>query len=572
MTPLRIAIDVTPIHPGGANGGAKRFVLDLIEGLARRGPHRYLLLTAAHNHDELASFEAVDVERMDVTGRSAPLGLPDAGIDLLFCPMTAPTYAETGIPTVSTLYDLQHVTYPWFFSADELAHRVAFYRELVARVDHVVCISEFSRQAALTHLSLAAERASTVHIALHHRLAPVPAAAAWAALGRHTLPPCRFAFYPANFWPHKNHRLLVTAFARFCHDHPDVPLHLVLTGEPLGEAATIRTAVERMGLSQRVHLLDYVPDEVMQALWSAGEFLVFPSLYEGFGIPVLEALHLGMPVLCSREGSLPEVAGEDVLYFDARDPGTMVDAFATATRAPDALLARARAGQGRVARLAPDAAVAAYVAVFERVAGARRRPSLARRVRLVMIDRRRALAHTWLDAGRTAFRAGKRTEALARVSQAIALAPEFTPTLIAPLVRQARRVPVMRAWARALETHRWLQGTALHLDGWAGPVLEVEVEIEARAGKAVVRLDATPPPGPPQALTLEAFLDGAPLGAVTIAPAAAIRPAWTAPGAAGRHRLRIVASRFVVPDDLLRNGDTRPLSYRVSAITIAVED
>jgi glycosyltransferase involved in cell wall biosynthesis len=371
MSTLRIAVDVTPIRAGGECGGAKPFVLELLKGMAaapRR--HEYLLLTAGHNDGEFAAHDALNVtrRRVDTIDRqAAPRRLRDQGIDVLFCPMTAPTFAEPGVPTVSILYDLQHVAYPWFFSTTELAHRTAFYRQLSEVVDHVVCISEFSRISLIRHVGVHPDRTSVAPIAIHDRVPRCEPDAAWQVLAGSGFPRCRFAFYPANFWPHKNHRMLLVAFGRFLKNRPDSDLHLVLTGEHLGEGAGIASAIERMGLTSRVHVLGFVPDTQLGALWSTASFLVFPSLFEGFGIPLTEAMQFGIPILCSREGSLPEVGGDEAVYFDARRPQSVIDALGMAVDHPEEMRRRTIRAQDRLSAYRPAAVVERYLDVFDRV-------------------------------------------------------------------------------------------------------------------------------------------------------------------------------------------------------------
>ncbi len=384
---LRIAVDVTPIRADGANGGAKPFVLELLSDLAARRRHTYTLLTTAHNHQAFAAFEAKGMKRLPVDGMAPPIGLARRGFDVLFCPMTSPQFAEPGVATVCTLYDLQHLAYPWFFSGAELAHRTQFYQALCERADAIVAISEFSRNALMGHFDVPVDRTSVVPIAIHQRLAIPTAAEARSVLSALGVPAAPFAFYPANFWPHKNHRFLFMAFERFLHDVPDADLHLVLTGDMLDRGTEIRASIARMGLADRVHVLGFVTDVQLAAIWREATLLVFPSLYEGFGIPVLEALQFGKPVLSSREGSLPEVGGDDVTYFDARDPQTLIDALREVLRDLPAAARRAEAARERIAQADSCKSADHYAQIFERVAAARpnalreRRPPWIRRAR-----------------------------------------------------------------------------------------------------------------------------------------------------------------------------------------------
>ncbi len=137
----------------------------------------------------------------------------------------------------------------------------------------------------------------------------------------------RFLLYPANFWPHKNHRMLLTAFKMYRARNPGSELGLVCTGTPNADMECLRDAVARMELEGAVSFPGDVSDEVFTALIQACQALIFPSLYEGFGIPVLEAMARGKPVLCSRVTSLLEVAGDAAVYFDPRKPAEIVRAI-----------------------------------------------------------------------------------------------------------------------------------------------------------------------------------------------------------------------------------------------------
>jgi glycosyltransferase involved in cell wall biosynthesis len=365
VKPLRIAVDVTPLLPGGVCGGAKPFVLELLSALVDAPTrHEYQLLTAPHNHEAFASYDRAWVSRRCLDGSTTELGLRAEKTDLLFCPMTAPTYAEAGVRTVSVLYDLQHLTFPWFFSGEELAHRNAFYRALIERADHVVCISEFSQISLIRHLGATPARTTAVPIAIQNRLPAVDADVAWDRLARLGVRPCRFAFYPANFWPHKNHRLLLMAFGRFAAEHPEQDLHLVLSGDALNEGATMRAVIEQMGLADRVHILGFVSDDDLAAVWTVATVLVFPSLFEGFGIPLTEAMYYGKPIVCSRAGSLPEVGGEEAFYFDARNPETLIQALLAALENTDDVRQRVARGRERLAAYDPGRIAERYLEVF----------------------------------------------------------------------------------------------------------------------------------------------------------------------------------------------------------------
>jgi glycosyltransferase involved in cell wall biosynthesis len=395
-----IAVDMTPLLPGGENGGAKIFAIELLRSLQRHVPNfRFVLLTAAWNHEELAMLDGPTMSRLCVlTGKTNGKISPNAqypgrlrrrlgkmtrsirqfsqtgvtsrrllgslGVGLLFCPFTAPTYAEPGIPTVSVLYDLQHRDYPQFFSPHEIGVRDLFMKELRERADHIVCISEHVRQTVLTYLKTDPERTHTAHVCIQSRLSAPDQKTIENERLRLGIAHRPYMFYPANFWPHKNHRMLLTAFGIFLSRNPKSPLDLVFTGALDDFEKELKRAVERMGLRDRVHFLGFLPQAQLEVVWYACDFLIFPSLYEGFGIPVLEAMSIGKPVLCSNTTSLPEVAGEAALYFDPRKPDDMVKCIERMTGDPHLKKELAEKGLAHATNFSHEKMRDTYTAIF----------------------------------------------------------------------------------------------------------------------------------------------------------------------------------------------------------------
>jgi hypothetical protein len=137
--------------------------------------------------------------------------------------------------------------------------------------------------------------------------------------------PERFAFYPANMWPHKNHRLLLLALHRLRQMY-GMSLSLVLTGDDLGQWEELEAIARHFHLHEDIHYLGYVPAEDLPGLYRGAALLLCPSLFEGFGIPLTEAMTLGCPIAAANVASVPEVVGDAALLFDPRQP----DSIATA--------------------------------------------------------------------------------------------------------------------------------------------------------------------------------------------------------------------------------------------------
>lgn len=353
---MRVAIDVVPIRPGGQIGGASHLVCELIAGLATQYKEdKFILLTGDWNHDFFQPFEQYGVERVCIASSMSSTKKPlftylskklisrvsdylkkglkikqrtrvlkDCNIDVLLCAMSATTNAEPGIPTVSLIYDIQHEFYPQFFSQQELNHRRSFYKEICATADAIICISQFTKDTFINKLNYPSDKAYVIHISIQDRIAFPEPDKITTVLKKYNLEKIEYGYFPANFWPHKNHQILLTAYAMFLKQNPNTNMHMVFTGALLETNQIIRDAVQQMGLSEKVHFLGYVPEDDLSAILAGCRFLIFPSLFEGFGIPVAEAMSFGKPVLCSNVTSLPEVGGDAALYFDPRRPSEIV--------------------------------------------------------------------------------------------------------------------------------------------------------------------------------------------------------------------------------------------------------
>jgi len=376
---MKIAVDVTPILPEGECGGATQLVLELLRGLGNKATSdKFILLTAYYNDEIFKQFDALGMRRICVIHdsslkvpfsfgivltrfRGLLISISKSGItalrrfpfcrgafnrlkrmfiphnqmnflgsneiSVLFCPMTAPSYHEVGIPTVSILYDLQHLYYPSFFSHQVLAARNNFYGELVKKADHIICISSFTRKTAIEKLNLPADKISVIPVCVHSRMSVPSSALIRSILAKFNLNGEKYCLYPANLWPHKNHGMLLTAFNMFTKRYPDHNLHLVLTGAELARYGIVENAVRQMGLADRVHFLGYLNEEELSAVWRGSLFLIFPSLFEGFGIPLVEAMRYRKPIIASNVTSIPEVAGDAAIYFDPKKPDEMVQSL-----------------------------------------------------------------------------------------------------------------------------------------------------------------------------------------------------------------------------------------------------
>ncbi|MGE3820549.1 MAG: glycosyltransferase family 4 protein, partial [Isosphaeraceae bacterium] len=193
-------------------------------------------------------------------------------------------------------------------------------------------------------------------------------------LSRHGVDPNRrFLLYVGGLSPHKNLLRLIEAFA--VAGLADERVSLVLVGD-LGDVfhthvPELRNAIDRTGLGDSVHFTGFVPDEELVTFYNRADALVQPSLMEGFGLPPVEAMACGTPVLCSQAGSLPEVVGDAGLYFDPTDVVAMAKALRRIVDDPGLRLILAARAFERAGHYSWPAAASALLDLFEDVSRAK---------------------------------------------------------------------------------------------------------------------------------------------------------------------------------------------------------
>ena len=252
-----------------------------------------------------------------------------------------------GIRTTLIIHDLQHLAFPDNFSQMERWNRDQALRIAVDEADLLLTISDFTAGELARLYPESIVKTVVIYSGGEEGLTSVDA----------HRPSAPFLLYPANFWPHKNHEVLLDAFRILKARNPE--LQLVLTG---GEVSFVVPALQAKLRHEGVECRGYVTKEELACLMGSAECLVFPSTYEGFGMPVLEALQRGTPVACSNTSSLPEVGGNAAEYFDPKSTEDIVAAVerAIGTRNIPEWQKKARAQAsnftfGRTARLLMEA-------------------------------------------------------------------------------------------------------------------------------------------------------------------------------------------------------------------------
>lgn len=327
---MRIGISLLTLAPGDL-GGSETYARQLVRALARVGELEYAVLVPANAKDAAEGLPAIEVDEPRV-GKRGPSRIPlmalsarrtrgvgerVSALDVVHYPLTVPIPAAD-VPTVVTLHDIQHRDHPDFFGAARRSFRRIAYDRAARAASAVAVTSEFVRERALDALRLDPTRLHVIPLAVDHDVF---------APGAEEPEP--FVLYPARPWPHKNHTRLFEAFESLRSTRPR--LRLVLTGG----------GHERLGpLPEGVESLGAVSTGTLASLYRRAACLVFPSLYEGFGMPPLEAMACGCPVAAAATGAIPEVCGDAAVYFDPTDVQAMTSAMVEADDRRDALRAK----------------------------------------------------------------------------------------------------------------------------------------------------------------------------------------------------------------------------------------
>lgn len=248
------------------------------------------------------------------------------GLDLIHYPVSVGLpKPKCEIPTVVSLHDVQHHVKPEFFSAAQRMYRSVAYDRMATDADMIFTVSEFARSEIVEYLKVDPSRVLAIHHGLNHDRFNAAPRAGDRDIATSLGAPGRYIIYPASLMPHKNHERLLSALR-----YPEArSVQLVLTGQPLAGEQDLIERISRAGLTDRVKYLGFVAREAIPALYRCAQGMIFPSSYEGFGFPPLEAMACGCPTAVSDLGPLRELLGDDTLWFDYSDEQQISIAAAT---------------------------------------------------------------------------------------------------------------------------------------------------------------------------------------------------------------------------------------------------
>lgn len=253
-----------------------------------------------------------------------PLALQQQSIDLVHGLVNVLPLA-TAIPGVVTVHDLSFLRMPEKFRQAKRWYLTQLCRASVAKARRVIAVSRQTADDLQHFWQIEASKISVIYNGVGEEFVPAPVAAVEAFRQQHALPE-RFFLYLGTLEPRKNLPLLIRAFARWrAQTTPENrAIQLVLAGAKGWFYEQIFALVTQLQLEDVILFSGYIPAAALPDWYRAAELFIYPSLFEGFGLPVLEAMACGTPVICSDSGSLVEVAGDSALTFPAQDEEGLV--------------------------------------------------------------------------------------------------------------------------------------------------------------------------------------------------------------------------------------------------------
>ncbi len=356
--PLHVAYDIARLSAGGTNGGIKVHHYEFLRQFVNKHSDELRLHVFCQEEliEELSFLSAQGAHQIHVIGprvsfepRNSDGSLPilrywpDIPTNLLTLLEIDILYAGFGfsqlytpkVPQVSLIVDVLHRCFPATLPTAETQFRDRWYKEAVQRSTLVQTNSEPCKEQLVSEFKFDPQNVFTLSLPLHGRFNSVEMGSLPSKIAHL---PHKYFLYPANYWAHKNHKRLVEAYALYKRQAGNEALHLVLTGHSDGRSEQLSQQISEAGLADYVHQVDHADLPTFKAIWELAHSLVFPSQYEGFGLPLLEAHFFQKPVLCSDSSTGPKELAPHSLKVDVTQTSEFAEALAALQNNPSQYL------------------------------------------------------------------------------------------------------------------------------------------------------------------------------------------------------------------------------------------
>ncbi len=286
---------------------------------------------------------------------------------LLHVQYTGPLFCST--PLIVSVHDVSFLEHPEYFTKFRQIQLRFTVQRTVRDAACVLTPSEFSKRSILEAYELDDEKVKVLPNGVSSAFRPIAREAAQSSVRSsfHLHEP--FLLTVSDLQPRKNHVGLIRAFEQLIGAHPELPHHLVLVGKETWYAPVIRAAAAKSSVRDRIHFTGFVSDEELLQFYGACDVFVYPSFYEGFGLPILEAMACGRAVACSNTSAMPEVADSAALLFDPASEREMMFAMRDLLLSPELRLRMERLGSQRAAMFSWEKTGARTLELYYQIAG-----------------------------------------------------------------------------------------------------------------------------------------------------------------------------------------------------------
>lgn len=339
---MNIGLNLVGFIPG-TMGGVETYLRNLLDSLQRIDhDNSYVVLCDDHYAKEFQlSSESFRMESMNYTQPSfmwlvrgvlrnatridilRPV-FNRLKLDIIHHPFTILNPMRTKIHSVLTFVDMQHEFFPQFFSPSEMKMRKEFYRPSAEQATRIIAISGHVKSSLIERYGISPNKIDVVYLGYDRRYRIYETKEGLNSIRSKYDLHRPFLYYPGATWPHKNHKTLLVALS-IMKTRYRFEGQLVFTGIAKKSSSEIREEIRRLGMEDTVKVLGYLPYEELPYLYNLARLMVFPSLFEGFGIPLVEAMASGCPIACANATSIPEVVGDAGVFFDPYSPDDMAE-------------------------------------------------------------------------------------------------------------------------------------------------------------------------------------------------------------------------------------------------------
>ncbi len=309
----RLVIDARWLHTG-----IGRYVMNLLNGSQHRNGISVRAIARKKDANRLRGLcDEVTIVDLPIYGWREQLGIPWSarGADLLHVPhYNVPVLFRGNL--LVTIHDLIHIMDP---SLSRTPVAWAYARPMLhfasRRACRIVTVSNFSKDRIVQLLGVPAEKVTVIYNGVHPRFRCQDPAEARKRVSAALSLDYPYFLYVGNLKPHKNVECLLLGFA-LLRARGLSDCDLVIVGDDSRGRQLLQSTCARLDIARNVRFLSHIDDDLLPPVYAAAEMLVLPSLMEGFGFPVVEAMACGTPVVCARSAALPEIAGEAAIFFD----------------------------------------------------------------------------------------------------------------------------------------------------------------------------------------------------------------------------------------------------------------